>query len=84
VLNKHSLFCKPCSVRSGRGNNSKDVKILSEYKKKITQFKGEELVNEVVKTLTCPFCGLECESSYEVYAHISAAHASKVTVGDAS
>lgn len=51
-------------------------------KKSITQFSGDELVDEVSKTITCPICGQECENQYDVYAHISAEH--PPTVGEAS
>jgi len=44
-------------------------------KKSITQFTGDELVEIVSATLTCPICGKECEHQYEVYEHISMEHA---------
>jgi len=55
-----------------------------ENKKTITEYTGEELVSEVIRTLTCPICGDEFTSPYEVYAHISEKHSPAPTVGVAS
>lgn len=53
-------------------------------KKKLIQFTGEELVKEVTITLTCPVCGLECASPWDVYAHISEEHNPRAVIGEAS
>ena len=53
MLNKHSLFCKPCAVRSGRGNNSKDVNKLS----KLEQIK---IVSNIIFFILITVVGAGC------------------------
>lgn len=58
-------------------NNLKDNKNL-------IQFTGDELVNEVLRTLTCPICGIECANTWDVYAHINKEHKPNAVIGEAS